>query len=331
MKKSLAVAVCSSLPLLVGSTAWAQGDVPASTSQRSAVRAQEASSPDEVEAAEVDPKSDAIDAEPGSAKADVPAEPSADAEPLVPHLKESSPDPAPSEEQAAKDAPEVVPEESTAAPAVPAEDNEAVFRAFQLHSERMFRTRMAAGTGVLVAGGTMVGFGAVLWNEVPDARNLVLVGAVLAPLSIIPFALRSPAEQLARKHEVSRDTPHTAEEARKLERAWRVYAEKVRKWRRPVGWMSVGGGAVYLSLGIIEAADVDDPESPPNYVSASTQVALGAMLIIGGVSSVLLKSPAEESYDAYQAAARGTPKKSATISLTGAPAGLGLGTAISFN
>jgi len=171
---------------------------------------------------------------------------------------------------------------------------------FQSLAAKSRRGRRVGGYALLGLGiGSGVGGAATLaFGEGDDARivglSLLGGGALLSGLSVLPFKLQGESERInAAFHQMPADTP--AQIRRKYvywDRRFEEFALKERQERIIGGVSSIAVGVV-TGLVVAQGTDRDDP-------SAVLWSALGPVL--GGVTSLLVKSEAERRYDTYRRA-----------------------------
>ena len=171
---------------------------------------------------------------------------------------------------------------------------------FQSLAEKSRRGRRIGGYTLLGLGiGSGLGGAATLaFGEGDDARivgyALLGGGALLSGLSLLPFKLRGESERIyAAFNQMPADTPDQIQ--RKYiywDRRFEELAQKRRQGRIIGGVTSI---AVGVATGLVVAQSADQDE--PNAVLWS---ALGP--VIGGVTSLLVKSEAERRYATYRRA-----------------------------
>ncbi|NBB87883.1 MAG: hypothetical protein GVY12_16875 [Bacteroidetes bacterium] len=171
---------------------------------------------------------------------------------------------------------------------------------FQSLAAKSRRGRRIGGYALLGLGiGSGVGGAATLaFGEGDDARvvglSLLGGGALLSGLSLLPFKLRGESERIyAAFHQMPTATP--AQIRRKYvywDRRFEEFALKQRQERIIGGVSSIAVG-VATGLIVAQGTDQDDP-------GAVLWSALGPVL--GGVTSLLVKSEAERRYETYRRA-----------------------------
>jgi len=171
---------------------------------------------------------------------------------------------------------------------------------FQSLAEKSRRGRRIGGYTLLGLGiGAGVGgAGTLAFGEGDDARivglSLLGGGALLSGLSLIPFKLRGESERIyAEFNRMPADTPAQIQQKYVYwNRRFEELAQKRRQGRIIGGVTSIAVG-VATGLVAVQGSDADDPH-------AFVWPALGP--IIGGVTSLLVKSDAEQRYETYRRA-----------------------------
>ena len=180
---------------------------------------------------------------------------------------------------------------------------EAVFAAFRHYARRSFLRRMIGASTGIVGGGTMIAIGAA--DEIGHSRRTwYILGGVTAGFSALSFVLNSTPERMADRFGVTGGTPATPHQAAQLEQAWKEHAEAARKKRFVGSIVSfvLGAGAIGTGAAFAAgAADFDDTDITRSTASILL-ISGGAAFAIGGVSGLVLESPAESSYSAFMAA-----------------------------
>jgi hypothetical protein len=152
---------------------------------------------------------------------------------------------------------------------------------------------LGLGIGSGLGGAATLAFG-----EGDDARivglSLLGGGALLSGLSLLPFKLRGESERIyAEFNRMPADTPAQVQQKYVYwNRRFEELAQKRRQGRIIGGITSIAVG-VATGLAAVQRSDADDPH-------AFVWPALGP--VIGGVTSLLVKSDAEQRYETYRRA-----------------------------
>lgn len=200
--------------------------------------------------------------------------------------------------------------------AAPAASPDAVFSAFRQYAHRSFVRRMIGASTGVVGGASMIAFGA--YDELGhSARAWYIIGGVTVGLSALSYVIKSTPERMADQYGVNGDEPVTADRALALEQAWKQHAHAARKKRFISSGMNfvfsaaaIGGGAAVAA----GAGKFEDTEITRSTASILLFGGAGAFAI-GGVSKLVLESPAEASYSAFMAASGRSPETSTLRSL----------------
>jgi len=207
-------------------------------------------------------------------------------------------------------------------------DHEAVFRAFAVYAASERDRRIIGGVAGVVAGATTIVLGATIAEPTgTDPTVWYVIGGVSAGLSLLGLLLPSPAEAMARSYRVG-EAEHTESEARALEIRWNDYAQAAQRRRITGGAVSLLVSAVALGSGVAIATGAGDFTDDDRYFWGTFLIASGAAAGISGVAGLLIKSPAERSFEAYRAVRPSTARLAPLLG--GGPGGVFVGARGSF-
>lgn len=203
-------------------------------------------------------------------------------------------------------------------------DPDAVFRAFSIYAKDQKARRIAGSLGGVAIGGTTIALGAIL-HETVDANPepWFIIGGVTAGLSLIGLFMPSPAEQLAHQYRADQ-LGHSAEEAEMFERKWEAAAGRAKSARIVGGVINLvlGAGATGAGIAILSGAGNLDDTGRGTW--GSVLIAAGAGVMTAGVTSFIIKSPVETSYNGYMASQPGGNPDGFEVSFGAGPSGVGL-------
>lgn len=221
-------------------------------------------------------------------------------------------------------------DDSPAPQTAAADDPDRVFRAFSVYAEDQKRRRIAGAAGGVIIGGTTIAVGAVLKSTVDaDPKPWYIVGGVVAGFSVLGLVMPSPAEQMAQHYRV--DHPgHSMEDAARFEAKWASAAQRAKTGRALSGVINLvlGAGAAGAGGAIVGGAGTMSDNSRGTW--GSILIATGAGFVAGGVTSFIVKSPVEISYEEYVAASSGASSSDQGIAVSLGLNGLGIGMTGSF-
>jgi len=176
-----------------------------------------------------------------------------------------------------------------------------VFRAFAVYVEQEQRERMVGSVGSMVLGGATMAIGSALANNANQSPTpWLIVGGMAVGAGAVGLLLPGPAQRLADSHGAA-VSGHTPSEARALEHAWLLLAQKARGQRKISGVIALILGAGGVGVGAALLTGVGDLTQNEREIWGSIALGAGAGLVVAGVGGFVLRSPAEVAFDQYEA------------------------------
>lgn len=211
---------------------------------------------------------------------------------------------------------------------LPAQDSDAVFRAFSVFASGQKTSRYITAATSITAGGAAIAIGALTSSQSDsDPKLWYITGGILAGVGALGLFIATPAEKLAMKYRTS-EGGHSPEEARVLEEQWRALtktAARSRKINAAVGFILSG---VAIGTGVAIAAGSGDYNDSERIALSSVLIAGGAAGAVPSAASFFVKGSAERAYDQYVASKPVAPP--VLVSLAPTQGGFVFGAAGSF-